>query len=116
VAGKRLTTNDDIQAWVDELVSAPAAQAAVTIDPHHGRAGQDRLQRRSQGCRAIYGLYVRIVPDKGWTRGTVWLTPQPPGRVAKSAVMRLTLSEPPVVRALTKRCDAVEKALASGLA
>ena len=41
------------------------------------------------------------------------VTPQPPRRVAKSAVMRLTLSEPPVVRALTKHCDAVEKALAS---
>jgi hypothetical protein len=31
-AGKPLTTNDDIQARVDELVSAPAAQAGVTID------------------------------------------------------------------------------------
>ena len=24
-------------------------------------------------CRAINGFYLRIVPDKGWTRGTVWL-------------------------------------------
>jgi hypothetical protein len=35
-----------------------------------------RLQRRSQGCRAIYGLYVRIVPTTG-RRAVPWLTPQP---------------------------------------
>ncbi|HKN26967.1 MAG TPA: hypothetical protein VJY34_03435 [Roseiarcus sp.] len=58
------------------LVGKAAEKAGVTIERIVAEWPRS-ASATSAGPPSYQRVCVRIVLDKGWTRGTVWLTPEP---------------------------------------